>query len=211
MVEPATRLRSQLLDKARRLEWMTVGWNVVEAVVAIAAAVAASSVALLGFGLDSVIESISGIVILWRIGAERRATADSVIDRAEDRARRGVAISLWLLAAFVAIEAVWSLTGGDEPSGSAIGVVLLVLSIVIMRWLGAAKRRVAAQLHSHAMEADAAQTDICWQLSVIALVGLGANAMLGWWWADPLAALAMAGLIAREGWMAWQQKSCCTP
>jgi cation diffusion facilitator family transporter len=203
--------REALLERARRLEWLTVGWNAVEGVVAIAAAVAASSVVLLGFGLDSFVEMTSGLVILWRIRAERRARDEARIERVEYLARRGVAVSLFLLAAFVATEAVVSLVGGEEPSTSVVGMVLLATSIVVMLWLARAKRSVARRLHSHAMEADATQTDICWQLSVVALVGLGANAAFGWWWADPIAALGMAMLIAREGWDAWQQKSCCTP
>jgi len=203
--------RNALLERARRLQWLTVGWNAVEGIIAIAAALAASSVVLLGFGLDSFIEMTSGLVILWRIRAERRARDEARIERVEDLARRGVALSLFLLAVFVATEAVVSLFGGEEPSTSVVGIVLLSTSVVVMLWLAHAKRTVARLLHSHAMEADATQTDICWQLSVVALVGLGANAAFGWWWADPIAAIGMALLIGREGWNAWQQKSCCTP
>ena len=190
--------RKGLLQRALRLEWLTVGWNAVEGIIAVAAAMAAGSVALLGFGIDSFVETVSGTVILWRIGAERRSRDAERIDRVEGIARRGVALSLWLLALYVAADATVALVSGERPSASAVGMALLVLSVAVMKWLANAKRAVALALHSHAMAADAAQTDFCWKLSVVALIGLVANAVLGWWWADPLAALGLAGLIAVE-------------
>ena len=201
--------RVRLLRRALRLEWMTVGWNAVEGVVAVVAALAASSVALLGFGIDSFVETVSGAVILWRIGAERQATDAARIDRVEDMARRGVALSLWLLALYVAADATTALVSGDRPSASAVGVALLVASLAVMKWLANSKRAVARALHSHAMEADAAQTDFCWKLSAVALVGLVANAVLGWWWADPLAALGLAALIANEARRTWKLGTAC--
>lgn len=202
--------RGPLLRRARRLEWLTVGWNVVEAVVALVAAIGSGSIALLAFGLDSVVETASGLVILWRLRAERRATTTAEVERVEDLARRGVAISLWALAAFVAVDATLALLAREAPSTSAVGVVLLVLSIAVMRWLAVAKLDVGRRLHSHAVEADAAQTAACWQLSIVALAGLVLNAWLGWWWADAVAALALAVLIAREGYEAWQRRGCCS-
>ncbi len=201
--------RANLLRRALRLEWLTVGWNAVEGVIAVAAALAAGSVALLGFGIDSFVEAVSGAVILWRIGAERRAKDAERIKRVEDIARRGVALSLWLLAIYVAADATVALANGERPSSSAVGLALLVLSIAVMKWLANAKRAVALALHSHAMEADAAQTDFCWKLSVVALVGLVANAVLGWWWADPVAALGLAALIAVEARRTWKTGTAC--
>ena len=201
--------REGLLRRTLRLEWLTVGWNTVEGLIAMGAAVVAGSVALLGFGLDSIVETASGVVILWRIAAERRATDRHRIERAENLARRGVAICLWLLAAFVTAAAARSLAGGDRPSASLVGLVLLVVSLAVMKWLANAKRTMARRLHSHAMEADAAQTDICWKLSAATLLGLAANAALGWWWADPAAALVLVVLIAVEARNAWARRACC--
>ena len=199
----------KLLRRALRLEWLTVGWNAVEGIIAVAAALAASSVALLGFGIDSFVETVSGAVILWRIGAERRATDAARIQRVEGIARRGVALSLWLLALYVAADAGYALVNGERPSTSAVGVALLVVSVAVMKWLANAKRAVARALHSHAMEADAAQTDFCWKLSIVALIGLVANALLDWWWADPVAALGLSGLIAVEGSRTWKLGLAC--
>ena len=201
--------RARLLSSASRLEWLTVGWNAVEGIIAVAAALAAGSVALLGFGIDSFVETVSGAVILWRIRAERRATDETRIEQVEDLARRGVALSLWLLALYVAANATYALVGGERPSSSAVGVALLVVSLAVMKWLANAKRTVARALHSHAMEADAAQTDFCWKLSAVALIGLVANAVLGWWWADPVAALGLAALIATEARRTWKLGTAC--
>ena len=201
--------RKRLLRRALRLESLTVGWNAVEGAIAVAAALAAGSVALLGFGIDSFVETVSGTVILWRIGTERRATGADRIKRVEDMARRGVAFSLWLLALYVAADATSALISGERPSSSAVGVVLLMMSVAVMKWLANAKRAVAQALHSHAMEADAAQTDFCWKLSVVALIGLVANAVLDWWWADPVAALGLSALIATEGQRTWKLGTAC--
>jgi len=201
--------RTGLLRRALRLEWLTVSWNAVEGVIAVAAALAAGSVALLGFGIDSFVETVSGAVILWRIGTERRATDAARTKRVEGIARRGVALSLWLLAFYVAADATHALVNGERPSASVIGVALLVVSVAVMKWLANAKRAVARALHSHAMEADAAQTDFCWKLSVVALIGLVANAVVDWWWADPVAALGLSGLIAAEGSRTWKLGVAC--
>ncbi len=207
--ERVEKSRARLLRRAVRLEWLTVGWNAAEGIIAVAAALAAGSVALLGFGIDSFVETVSGGVILWRIAAERRATAATRIRRVEDTARKGVALSMWLLALYVAADATSALVSGDRPSSSAVGVALLVVSVAVMKWLANAKRAVARALHSHAMEADAAQTGFCWKLSVVALTGLVANAVLDWWWADPVAALGLSGLIATEGRRTWKLGTAC--
>jgi cation diffusion facilitator family transporter len=196
--------RRRHLDRGLRLEAVTVGWNVVEAVVAIAAGIAAGSVALLGFGVDSVVESASGSVLLWRLLAERRAADVETAERVEAIARRLVAASLAALAVYIAWEAVSSLLAGEEPDASPIGIVLASLSLAVMWWLARQKYRVARALGSRAMRADAFQTDACFWLSLFLLVGLGLNALFGWWWADPLAALGMTLFIGREAIEAWR-------
>jgi divalent metal cation (Fe/Co/Zn/Cd) transporter len=205
--DPSARRR--LLDSALRLEYLTVGWNVVEGCIAVAAALAAGSVALLGFGIDSFVESASGLVLTWRLLAERRAQDPRSIEQLDRRAHQFVGISLFALAAYITFEAATSLIGREVPERSTVGIVLTTISIAVMLWLGRAKRRAAAALNSRAMAADAFQTTACWWLSVAALCGLGLNAMLGWWWADPVAALVMAALIVREGREAWRGEGCC--
>ena len=203
--------RATHLARALRLEYLTVGWNVVEGAVAVTAAVLAGSVALFGFGVDSFVESASGLTMIWRLRAERRGKMDErQIEQVERRARRLVAVSLFLLASYVAFDATATLISADKPSFSIVGVVLTSLSLSVMLWLARAKRRVAADLGSRAMEADAFQTTACWWLSLAALVGIGANGLLGWWWADPGAAVVIAGLIAKEGRDAWSgEHDCC--
>lgn len=201
--------RERSLAAALRLEYLTVGWNTVEAVVALAAGVAAGSQALIGFGGDSVIESLSGAVLIWRLAAERRPGGAERAETVERRARRGVAISLWVLAAYVVAQAAYGLVSQAEPEASPVGLGLAIASLAAMWLLARAKRARARELHSHALEADAVQTELCWRLSAVLLVGLGLNAWLGWWWADSAAALALSGLIAYEGWEAWEDKDCC--
>ena len=203
-------LRPESVKRALRLEFLTVGWNLVEGMIAVTAAVIAGSVALLGFGIDSFVECSSALVMIWRLRAERddRLTGER-LESVERRARRLVAGSLFLLAAYVAFDAVQTLRTGDRPAFSLVGVVLLTVSVAVMLWLARAKRQVARELGSEAMEADAVQTTACWWLSLAALVGIGLNGLLGWWWADPLAALVIAGLVAREGREAWSGKACC--
>ena len=196
--------RDTLLGRALRLEYLTVGWNVVEGIVALAAAAAAGSVALLGFGIDSFVESASGLILVWRLHAERRAEDEARVEHVERRAQRLVALSLVLLAAYVAFEATTSLVAGERPEASPVGLALAVASLVVMWWLARAKRRVAAQLGSRAMGADAFQTEACFWLSVFLLVGIGANAAFGLWWADAVAALGMTFFIGREALEAWR-------
>lgn len=201
--------RADLLRRALHLEILTVGWNIVEGAIAIAAAVAAGSVALLGFGIDSFVESLSGGILIWRLRAEARALDHEAIERIEHQARKLVALSLFALAAWVAFDAGKTLWLKERPGVSVTGVVLTVVSLVVMRWLAQAKRRTARALGSRAMEADAFQTTACFWLSLITLAGIALNAALGWWWADPGAALAMVYFIAREGREAWRGEDAC--
>lgn len=201
--------RAALLARGLRLEYLTVGWNVVEGVVALGAAFAAGSVALLGFGVDSFVETASGGVLIWRLRAERGAPDPEAVERLEHRARRLVALSLFALAAYVAFEAAEALWQRERPAPTAVGLALTALSLAVMRWLALAKRRVAAALGSRAMAADAFQTTACFWLSLVTLGGVGLNAAFGWWWADPVAALGMTFFLAKEGREAWQGRDCC--
>jgi divalent metal cation (Fe/Co/Zn/Cd) transporter len=186
----------------RRLEHLTLGWNAVEAAVAISWGVAAGSSALVGFGIDSVIESVSGAVLLWRL---QPGAAEW---QREARAIRLVGASFLLLAAYVAFDAASSLWLHEPPAASAVGIGLSAASLVVMPLLARAKRRVASNLESRALAADARQTDLCAYLSAILLGGLTLNALLGWWWADPIAALMMVPIIAREGIDALRGERC---
>ena len=197
-----------LLRRAERLEWFTVGWNVAEGTIGIVAALLAGSAALLGFGVDSGVESLSGVVLLWRLAAERRGADEAGVERIERRARRLVALSLFALAVYVAVEAGTQLWRGERPRPSIVGVCLTVVSAALMLRLARAKRRAAAALGSGALAADSVQTSACFLLSVVALAGLALNAAFSWWWADPVAALGVAALVAREGLEAWRGKEC---
>jgi divalent metal cation (Fe/Co/Zn/Cd) transporter len=195
--------RPALLRRALRLEYLTVGWNIIEGVIAIAAATASGSVALLGFGIDSFVESASGSVMIWRLHAERRTTDDERIEQVERRAQKLVAGSLVLLAVYIAWDSITSLLANERPEPSLVGIVLAIASLSVMWWLAREKRRIGTALGSRAMTADAFQTDACFWLSLFLLVGIGTNALFGWWWADPLAALGMTFFIGREALEAW--------
>lgn len=200
--------RPRLLRRALRLEYLTVCWNVVEGVIAVGAALVAGSVALLGFGIDSFVESASGSVLIWRLLAEGRASDHEAVERVERRALNLVAASLIGLAAFVAVDAALTLLRGGRPEPSSVGIGLTALSLGVMWWLARAKRRTALSLGSRAMEADAFQTTACWWLSLIVLGGIGLNALFGWWWADPAAALGMTYFLVREAREAWRGEEC---
>ncbi len=204
--------RAVALRQGLSLEYLTVGWNVVEGVIAVTAAVVAGSVALLGFGVDSFVECASGVVLLWRLSAERRGLDEDAIERLDSRAHKLVALTLFALAAYVAVEAGLTLWRRERPDPSLVGIALTTVSLFVMQWLARAKRRVAARLASRALEADAFQTTACVWLSVITLAGIGLNAALGWWWADPAAALGMTWYIGKEGREAWRGEQCgCEP
>jgi divalent metal cation (Fe/Co/Zn/Cd) transporter len=203
------RIRSRQLVRAVRLEYVTVGWNLVEGTVAVTAALAAGSVALLGFGIDSFVETASGLVLLWRLLAERSGRHGAEVEQLDRRAHKLVGASLLLLAAYITFDAAMALAFREVPERSFVGIALTTTSIGVMFWLARAKRQAAAALNSRALAADAFQTTACWWLSIAALVGLGLNALWGWWWADPVGALVMAGLIVREGREAWRGDACC--
>lgn len=199
---------SQLIRRGRALEYLTLGWNIAEAVIAITAGVLAGSAALLGFGLDSVIESTSGAVLLWRLKAGPEG------ERREQQALRLVGVSFLLLAAYVAWESASTLWWREAPDDSPVGIVLAIVSLIVMPILARAKRKVATGLNSGALHADSRQTDLCAVLSAILLGGLGLNWLLGWWWADPIAGLAMVPIIALEGRRALRGEhcdDCCGP
>ncbi len=191
---PALLQRETLRRQALRLEYFTIAWNSAEAVVAIVAGWLAGSIALVGFGLDSIIESISGVTLLWRLRQQGKFEAE-----AESRSLRIVGLTFFALAAYVTYEAVGDLWLRTEPRESLVGIVLAAVSLVVMPVLGHRKRRVARQLGSRALAADAMEMYLCSYLSFTLLLGLGLNAWLGWWWADPVAALVMVGFMIREG------------
>jgi divalent metal cation (Fe/Co/Zn/Cd) transporter len=191
------------LAAGRRLEYVTLCWNLAEAAVAVGAGIFASSVALIGFGVDSLIESLSGGILLWRLQAiATHATRERL-------AQHLVGISFFMLALYVAFEAGKSLLYREQPEASVVGIVLSIISLIVMPLLARAKRRVAARIDSRALLADSRQTDICAYLSAILLAGLALNALFGWWWADPVAALCMLPMIFREGFEAVQGRTCC--
>jgi divalent metal cation (Fe/Co/Zn/Cd) transporter len=200
--------RRDLLRRGLRLEYLTVGWNVIEGLVSVAAAVAAGSVALLGFGMDSFVETTSGLVLIWRLRAERHAREPEDIERLDRRAHKLVALSLLLLAAYVAFDATKALITRDKPQPTMAGMAITSLSLAVMWWLARAKRRTARGLASRALEADSFQTTACFWLSLITLAGIGLNAALGWWWADPVAALGMTYFLVSEGREAWRGEDC---
>ena len=198
--------REAMVAHGLRLEYFTLGWNLLEALVALVFGFIAGSIALVGFGLDSLVEVSSGSVLLWRLRADREAENR---ERAERLAVRLVGVSFLALAVYVAGDAIKTLLRRETPEESIPGIALAIASLIAMPLLARAKRRVARGLNSGAMHADSRQTDICAYLSVILLGGLLLNAALGWWWADPVAALIMVPLIAYEGIQAVQGKTCC--
>lgn len=191
--------RSRLLGRGVWLEVLTITWNAIEALVAIGAGIAAGSVALVGFGLDSVIESVSGIALYRRLTFELKGASETESEASERRALRFVGISFYLIAAYVLYDAVTSLLKRSAPESSPLGIGLAAVSLVVMPLLAWAKLRTGKALGSRALIADAAETFVCAYLSFALLLGLGLNAALGWWWADPIAALLMLPLIVKEG------------
>jgi len=207
---PAPLSRAAAVARATLLNRLSLGWNAVECVVAIAAGVAAGSVSLIGFGVDSAVEVSSSLVLAWRLRKERAGGCQQEGDRV---AQRLIALSLVALAAWVAVESVRDLAGGDRPDAAPVGVALTALSLAVMPWLARAKRRLAPALGSRALEADATQTRLCAWLSAVVLAGLALRAGAGWWWADPAAGLGVALLAAAEARRVWQADSladtCC--
>jgi divalent metal cation (Fe/Co/Zn/Cd) transporter len=193
--------RERLSRRARLLARLSVGYNVLEAVTAIAAGLAAGSVALVGFGLDSAIEVSSAVIILWQF---RHAVPES----RERAALRAIALSFFALAGYVSYEAVRTLVSGADPEASPVGIGLAIASVIIMPWLSRAQRATGKALGSKAVEADGNQTRLCAYLSAVLLVGLLLNATLDWGWADPAAALVIAAVAVREGLEAWRGDHC---
>jgi divalent metal cation (Fe/Co/Zn/Cd) transporter len=200
---PAPAHRAHWVRRAQRLAWVGLTWHLVEATVAVAAGVAAGSVALIGFGADSLIEAAAGVVVLWLMAGTRSSSR-----AAERRAQQLIAASFVALAAYVGFEATRDLLGGHRPDTSWIGIGLAVVTLATMPPLAAAKRRVGERLGSSATASESRQTMLCAYLSGALLVGLLANAAMGWWWADPLAALAIAAVAVREALDAWRGKAC---
>jgi len=195
--------RAVLERRARRLAWGGNVWHVAEFAIALAAGIVASSIALVGFGIDSLIEVLAGSVVVWLFTGRRLGS-----EAAERRAQQVIAVSFLLLAAYVAVESVRTLAGSVHPDPSWVGIGLAAVTAPTMPLLARAKRRVGHRLGSAATVAEGAQNLLCAYLSVALLAGLGANALLGWWWADPLAGLAIAAVAAREGLESWRGRAC---
>ena len=198
--------RARQVKRGKLLEYFAIGYNSLEGLIAITAGLFAGSIALVGFGFDSIIEVSSGAALLWRLHADGDASRR---ERAERISLRIVGIAFLALALYVACDSAAALIGRESPDESLPGIILAITSLVIMPLLARAKRGVARGIGSGALAADAKQTELCMYLSAILLGGLLLNALLGWWWADPAAALVMVPIIAREGLEALQGKTCC--
>jgi divalent metal cation (Fe/Co/Zn/Cd) transporter len=203
LVPAQSTTREGLVRRARLLAWLGVGWHVVEAAVAIAAGLVAGSIALVGFGADSVVESAAGGVLLWRFAGVRAGSAV-----AERRAQRLIAVSFFAIAVYVSIESLRTVIDGHHPETSWLGLGLAAFTLVTMPPLAVAKARVGERLGSSATKSEGRQNMLCAYLSGALLLGLGANAALGLWWADPVAALVIAGVALREGRRGWAGESC---
>jgi divalent metal cation (Fe/Co/Zn/Cd) transporter len=204
LVAPRSIASVALIRRARWLSAAGLAWHAAEFGVAVAAGVAASSIALIAFGLDSLVEAAAGGVVLWRFTAGR---VDSEL--AERRAQRMIALSFFVLTGYVVVQALRALLGGRHPQPSLVGMSLAILTIPAMQVLAWAKRRVGRRLGSRAAVSESAQNLLCAYLAAGLLAGLGLNALFGWWWADPAAALAIAGVALREGLEAWRGDPCC--
>jgi divalent metal cation (Fe/Co/Zn/Cd) transporter len=198
--------REAVVARGLRLEYFSLGWNSLEALVALICGFVAGSIALIGFGLDSVVEVSSAAVMLWRLHADHHTQSR---ERTEKVALRAVGICFLVLAVYVAFEGINTLLRHEAPQRSLPGILLASASLIAMPLLARAKRRVASAINSGAMHADSRQTDICAYLSIILLGGLVLNAAFAWWWADPIAGLIMVPLIANEGIEAVRGRTCC--
>ena len=203
---PTAPLRAALVRRGLRLNYVGIGYNVLEAIVAVGVGLAVRSVALVGFGFDSVIEVTASGAAQWRLRSDLDLRRREHVER---RTARIIGWSFLALALYVAVDSAKALAYRDAPERSIPGLVLLALSAIVMPVLARAKRRVARALGSGALEADAMQTSLCAYLSIIALAGVALNAFAGWWWADPLAALGMVPIIAREGIEGVRRRTFC--
>jgi divalent metal cation (Fe/Co/Zn/Cd) transporter len=200
------RERERLIRQAKTLAWLSLAWMTIEGAVAISAALAAGSIALLGFGLDSVIEALASIIVIWRFTGNRRHSNTS-----ERRAQQLVAISFFLLAPYIAQDAIRTLINGTRPASSPVGIALAISSIVLMPLLGHAKQRIGSELESGATAGEGTQNMLCAYLAAGVLAGLLLNTAIGIWWADPAIALAIAALAIHEGRQTWNGEGCCVP
>jgi divalent metal cation (Fe/Co/Zn/Cd) transporter len=198
--------RPALIKQGRNLEYFTIGYNSLEGLVAVAAGLMAGSIALVGFGFDSLIEVTSGVALLWRLHAD---ADESRRERVEAITLRIVGVLFLLLAAYVSYDSIKSLIKREEPQESIPGIILAVASLIVMPLLVRAKRKVARGIKSRALMADSKQTELCTYLSAILLAGLLLNALVGWWWADPVAALIMVPIIVKEGIEGLRGETCC--
>ena len=197
--------RDQLIRRAKALSWLSLAYMTAEGALAITAAILAGSVALLGFGLDSAIEALASVIVIWRFTGTRRHSHD-----AERDAERLVSISFFLLAPYIAQDAIRALLAGEHPHTSWLGIGLSVSSIIVMPQLGKAKHRIGQRLGSGATTGEGTQNMLCAYLAAGVLIGLTLNAAFGLWWTDPAVALAIAALAIKEGHQTWQGKGCCT-
>jgi divalent metal cation (Fe/Co/Zn/Cd) transporter len=188
------------------LSWLSVVWMGGEAAIAITAGIVAGSIALVGFGIDSAIEGAASLVIVWRFTGHRLSSS-----AAEERAQKLVAVQFFLLAPYVTFEAVRHLAGAHEADPSGVGIALTATSLIGMPFLGIAKQRLARTLDSGATHGEGAQNLLCAYLAGAVLLGLSGNALWGWWWLDPIAALLIAGVAVREGVQTWRGDGCCAP
>jgi divalent metal cation (Fe/Co/Zn/Cd) transporter len=198
-----SRERESLVRRARFLARLGLAWHGIEAAVAIIAGAAAGSIALIGFGADSLVESLAGITVLWRFAESRHAS-----ERAERRAQQLIGASFYVIAAYITVEAIRTLAGGGHPEASYVGIALAAVTLATMPPLAAAKAHVGEKLHSSATKSEGRQNLLCAYLSAALLIGLGANALLGWWWADPITALVIAAVAVNEGRAAWSGEAC---
>jgi divalent metal cation (Fe/Co/Zn/Cd) transporter len=196
--------RDRLIRYAKLLAWSSLVWMTAEGVIAVTAGIAANSIALIGFGIDSAIEGLASVVIIWRFWGAR-----ALSETAERRAQKLVAVQFFILAPYVGIEAIRSLVTGSEASTSLVGIGLTVASAALMPAFGIAKRRMGERLGSRATEAEGTQNMLCAYLSVAVLAGLLGNTLMGWWWLDPVAALFIAFVAVREGLESWRGEDCC--
>ncbi|MEV4135022.1 cation transporter [Dactylosporangium sp. NPDC049742] len=201
---PTAARRAVLVRRVKMFVAATITYNVIEAVIAVTAGTTASSTALIGFGLDSVIEVSSAAAVAWQFSGTDH-------ERKERTALRIIAVSFYALAAYVTVESVRALIGGDRAEHSTVGLLLAAVSLAVMPLLSAAQRRAGRELGSASAVADSKQTLLCTYLSAVLLVGLAVNSLFGWWWADPLAALVIAAVAVKEGREAWRGDACCAP
>jgi divalent metal cation (Fe/Co/Zn/Cd) transporter len=197
--------RGVIVARGKRLEYLTIAWNVFEAAVALISGVIAGSVALVGFGLDSVIETTSAVILLWRLRSDSEPARRESSERV---ARRLVGACFLVLATYIAVQSIYALWTRERAVRSIAGILIAIAAVIVMPLLARAKRRVAGALGSRALHSDSRQADFCAYLSAILLAGLVLNALFGWWWADPVAALVMVPIIAREGLQELRGEAC---